>query len=405
MPKNLVIGCDGTWNDPEDETNIHWLTSEAVKDARQLVYYDKGVGTAGDLDAKIGGNFGIGLSENVRQAYAFLLKNYEPGDAVFLFGFSRGAFTVRSMAGFMRLVGRLRSPELIEQAYIYYRVHEPGEDDSFFERILRPEVGAPMPIRFLGVFDTVGSLGLPFEISGRAPDLRRTPWARAGSLVTRWLDELGDRVRRPIKGFHDTRLGDQVEEAAQALAMDERRGFFTPTLWTEAPGEALKCDPTGRFLQVPQAVSQVWFAGSHIDVGGGDTAIARSGRLSNIPLLWLAERAEAAGMRFRAGFLEQLREWRDSLATAAQNDPWSERWERLHRQTGVRWADRPIGNASRRAADPTGMHWPLVATPETIHSSLTKRRGQMVTILGEGGVRRSELYEPENLVPEMIETA
>ena len=163
MPKTIVVGCDGTWNDRASETNIHWLTRESVSDEGQLVYYDEGVGTAGDFDEKIGGNFGVGLSANVRQAYAFIRDNYEPGDAVFLLGFSRGAFTVRSLAGFMRRVGRLGSADVIDDAYVYYRVHEPGEDDSFFERLLRPEIGAPIPVRFLGVFDTVGALGLPFE--------------------------------------------------------------------------------------------------------------------------------------------------------------------------------------------------------------------------------------------------
>lgn len=404
MPKTLVVGCDGTWNDPASETNIHWLTSEAVRDDRQLVYYDEGVGTAGDFDAKIGGNFGVGLSENVRQAYGFIRDNYAPGDAIFLLGFSRGAFTVRSLAGFMQLVGRLDSEELIGQAYVYYRVHEPDEDDGFFERWLQPEIGAPMPVRFLGVFDTVGALGLPFEIPDKAPDVRETPWARAGSLVGRWLDGLGNRVRRPIKGFHDTRLGDHVEQAVQALAIDERRGFFAPTLWTEAPGRALRRDAGGGAVMVPQTVRQVWFAGSHMDVGGGDVETPRAERLCNLPLLWLAEQAAAAGMRFREGFLEELRGWSAGLATAAQHDPWNERWERLHRQTGLQAGPRPIGNRARRSADPSGARWPLVSTPEAIHRSLALRRGRPVAVRREGGEAR-KAYDPANLVPEMIERA
>jgi hypothetical protein len=403
MPKTLVVGCDGTWNDRASETNIHWLTHEAVEDERQLVYYDEGVGTAGDFDAKIGGNFGVGLSKNVRQAYKFIRRHYEPGDAIFLLGFSRGAFTVRSLAGFMQLVGRLDSDEIIDDAYVYYRVHEPGEDDNFFERWLRPRVGEPVPVRFLGVFDTVGALGLPFEIPDKAPDVRETPWSKGGSLFVGWLDQLGDRVRRPIRGFHDTRLGGQVEEAAQALAIDERRGFFAPTLWTQAPGQALKRDAGGATVTVPQAVSQVWFAGSHMDVGGGDTDTPRAERLCNIPLLWLAERAAAAGMRFREGFLEELRGWSRDLATAAHHDPWSERWERLHRKTGLEAVARPIGNPARRAADPTGTRWPLVETPEAIHASLARRRGRTVTIRREIGGESAATYNPANLVAEMIE--
>jgi len=400
MAKTLVVACDGTWNDRTSETNIHWLSDAAVADDRQLVFYDPGVGTAGDFDAKVGGNFGVGLSANVRQAYSFIREHYQPGDAVFLLGFSRGAFTVRSLAGFMRLVGRLESADAIVDAYVYYRIHEPGEDDTIFERWFRPEIGGPLPVRFLGVFDTVGALGLPFELEDKAPDVRDTPWAH----VARWLGELGDRVRRPVKGFHDTRLGDQVETAAQALAIDETRGFFVPTLWTSAPGTALKQGETGQTFQVRQSVEQVWFAGSHIDVGGGDTTTPRAERLCNLPLLWMAERAAAAGMRFRPGYIEDLRAWTAGLATAAQHDPMTEKWRALHAKTGIRPAPRPIGNAARRAASREGGHWPLVETPEAVHHSLRQRLGRTVVVEGEAG-SVEQRYAPANLPPELIASA
>lgn len=399
MPKTLVVACDGTWNDRTSETNIHWLTKEAVADDDQLVYYDEGVGTAGDFDAKLGGNFGVGLSTNVREAYAFIREHYQPGDAVILLGFSRGAFTVRSLAGFMHLVGRLDSAAAIESAYVYYRIHEPGEDDNIFERWYRQKIGGPMPVRFLGVFDTVGALGLPFEIEAEAPDVRQTAWAR----ITGWLDELGDRVRRPVKGFHNTRLGDQVEAAAHALAIDETRGFFVPTLWTAAPGTALKEGETGEPFSVRQTVDQVWFAGSHIDVGGGDTTTPRRDRLCNLPLLWMAEHAAAAGMRFRQGFLEELRDWSRTLATAAQHDAMTAKWRRLHEKTGVQPAVRPIGNPARQRASASGRIWPLVETPEAIHHSLRDRLNQRVAIKGEGGQETVAPYAPPNLVLDLIQ--
>jgi uncharacterized protein (DUF2235 family) len=398
MPKTLVVGCDGTWNDPASETNIHWLTQAAVRDDRQLVFYDAGVGTAGDFDAKVGGNFGVGLSENVREAYAFIRDHYEPGDAVFLLGFSRGAFTVRSLAGFMQLVGRLGSADAIEDAYVYYRIHEPGEDDNIFERWFRPAIGPAMPVRFLGVFDTVGALGLPFEIEDKAPDVRETVWGR----LSGWLDELGDRVRRPVKGFHNTRLGDQVETAAQALAIDETRGFFVPTLWTAAPGKALKRGETGDSFEVRQSVDQVWFAGSHIDVGGGDTTTPRPERLCNLPLLWMAEKAAAADLRFADGFLDELRTWSGTLATALQHDPMTEKWRRLHTKTGIAPVVRPIGNPARRAASRGGRRWPPVETPEAIHHSLRRRLGQRVVVRGEAG-ETTTAYAPTNLVETLIE--
>lgn len=401
MPKTLVVACDGTWNDRTSETNIHWLSKEAVEDERQLVYYDRGVGTAGDFDAKIGGNFGVGLSENVREAYTFIRKNYAPGDAIILLGFSRGAFTVRSLAGFMALVGQLTSADAVESAYVYYRIHEPGEDDNIFERWYRPKIGGPLPVRFLGVFDTVGALGLPFDINAEPPDVRETAWAR----VVGWLDELGDRVRRPIKGFHDTRLGDQVEHAAQALAIDEARGFFVPTLWTAAPGTALKQGETGDTFRVRQSVEQVWFAGSHMDVGGGDTTTPRAERLCNLPLLWMAERAAAAGMRFCAGFLDELREWSRTLVTAAHHDSMTAKWRDLHAKTGVEPALRPIGNPARRQASTGGRIWPLVETPEAINHSLLGRLNQSVRVKGEGDTERTAVYDPPNLPRAMIQPA
>ena len=232
MPKRLVVCCDGTWNDPQDETNIHWLSQNIVDDgAEQLVFYDEGVGTEW-YNEQAGGIVGAGLSRNVRQAYRFIRKHYQPGDDVYAFGFSRGAFTARSLCGFMELVGYLEHEDDIKDAYRFYRINEPDQVPNLFERLFQPKSVGPITIKLNGVFDTVGSLGLPFEISDDAiqpeDDSLRERIKSAGLGALDWF---GDRLRRPITRFHDTRLGASVEHAYHALAIDEARAMFAPTLW------------------------------------------------------------------------------------------------------------------------------------------------------------------------------
>jgi len=272
MSKNIVLLADGTWNDgAESNTNIHWLNTHLLSNDSQVVFYDTGVGTDW-YNNKSGGALGLGLSRNIRQLYLSLIKVYEPGDAVYCFGFSRGAFTVRSLCGFVNLVGNIGSIEEddIESAYHYYKIHEPGELDNWYEQWKKPKSNGEIPIRFIGVFDTVGALGVPFEIEDEI-------WkAEAGSRAERiknkllgWVDKLGDRLRRPITGFHDTTLGDNIEEAYHAVAIDEERALFPPTMWTKAPGNSWRLDLKSKRLAVPQKVEQRWFAGVHSDVGGG----------------------------------------------------------------------------------------------------------------------------------------
>jgi len=408
MPKSLVICLDGTWNTPEDQTNIHWIHDRAVESDDQWLYYDRGVGTAGWLDDKIGGNLGWGISANVAQAYAFIWNNWRAGDDIFLFGFSRGAFTARSLCGFIKLVGKLQALDDLDDAYKYYRIHEPWEDDNFFEAWLKPQVGETIPIRFLGVFDTVGALGLPFEIADRRTDARETPiWNTLSDRLRNWLDRLGDRLRRPVKGFHDTTLNDIVEEAYHALAIDERRSFFRPTLWTQAPGQASKRGESGDAFQVRQTVEQVWFAGSHIDVGGGDTRGRLETRISSLPLLWMCDKAAAAGMRFEPGFLQLLRDHASDMALAPQHDSMSRKWERMHARLGGVPQDRPIGNAARRRVNPAGDFYPVIETPESIHRRVADRLGQSVSIRpadGEQGAQRTlqQIYQPKNVSRGMI---
>ncbi|MCW2986193.1 MAG: Peptidoglycan binding protein [Conexibacter sp.] len=274
--KSIVIACDGTWNRPDQishgtvaPTNVTKIAL-AVPDAdgegrEQKLFYEPGVGTR-PLEHLRGGAFGIGISRNIRDCYRFLAKCYAPGDDLYLFGFSRGAFTARSIAGLIGNCGILQPEHVdrVDDAYRLYRNHDaPTRPSGIEARVFRRMYAYDdVPIRFVGVWDTVGALGIPTGVL-------RLPW-----LTKRWA-------------FHDVRLGAHVRTACHALAIDERRGPFAPTLWTRQ-------DPR----PADQTLDQVWFSGVHCDVGGGP---GQPG-LAEIPLLWMAERAAQAGLAFKDGW-------------------------------------------------------------------------------------------------------
>ncbi|WP_410565280.1 DUF2235 domain-containing protein [Amycolatopsis sp. cmx-4-61] len=270
MPKRLVICCDGTWNTLRQPapTNVGQLQrAVAPADAagtEQRVYYREGVGTGKLWDHLTGGAFGVGLSKKVQDAYRFVVDNYEPGDELFFFGFSRGAYTARSTVGFIRNCGVLRPDEAgrLEEAYGLYRDRDRDTSgpDSPRARDFRATYAREdqTPIRFVGVWDTVGALGIPLS-GGRLLHL----------LNKRWQ-------------FHDMKLTSIVQSAFQALAVDEHRKSFSPAVWepSTAGGDRIR--------------EQVWFAGAHSDVGGG----YRQPALSNLALRWMVDRAEQCGLVF-----------------------------------------------------------------------------------------------------------
>ncbi len=275
--KRLVLCCDGTWNTPDRRVDGHPCPTNVTKIAlsvaarsrgvRQVVYYHPGVGT-GRWGRLAAGVFGWGLSGNVQDAYQFLVDNYEPDDELFLFGFSRGAYTVRSLAGLVRNSGILRrgNAHRVGEAWSLYRnsADEPG---GVAATLFRRTYSHEPRIRFIGVWDTVGALGVPI-------------------LGPRWFSPVGRWLNRHNQ-FHDTQLSARVDGAFHALAIDEHRGPFEPTLWHQQP------DATGQVLK------QVWFRGAHCDVGGGSADTC----LSDITLLWMAERAREYGLAFSPGVL------------------------------------------------------------------------------------------------------
>lgn len=254
--KALVVCCDGTWNTPDQQggpTNVTKMARAILPRTAtgdpQLVYYDEGVGTGNALDRFLGGTLGIGLGENVKQAYRFLALNYEPGDRIVMFGFSRGAFTVRSLAGLVNLVGLVHKGDLDRMAdvWAYYRTRpdERGAAPVDAGRMAGRDPGVDL----LGVWDTVGSLGIPGNVFGR--------------------------VGRRRHEFHDVTLGRKTRRAYQALAVDEHRRNFMPAVWdTSAVGPG-------------QDVDQAWFVGAHSNVGGGYP----DPLLSDQTFVWMVDKA------------------------------------------------------------------------------------------------------------------
>jgi uncharacterized protein (DUF2235 family) len=273
MTTRLVVCCDGTWNTPDAgsgsvprPTNVTKLalsiTPVDQAGTRQCVYYHQGVGTS-RWDHMRGGAFGSGLSDNVLDAYHFLIDNYEDGDELWFFGFSRGAFTARSVAGLVRNCGVLRRQNLdrIDEAFALYRSRAESPRGTA-STLFRHAYSYEPRVRFIGVWDTVGALGIPVP-------------------STRALQPLVAFFNRHL-AFHDTDLSTHVDGAFHALAIDEQRKAFLPTLWTQQPGAG------------DQVLEQVWFSGVHSDVGGGYKA-AESG-LSDIALLWMMEKARGFGL-------------------------------------------------------------------------------------------------------------
>lgn len=272
--KRLAVFIDGTWNVEDNNTNVwrmYSLCSSTADDGcQQVCYYTKGVGTA--YGSKIrGGWFGEGLSHIITEAYGWLISRYQEGDEIFVFGFSRGAYAARSLAGFIALCGIIKPGSPIGIGELFDRSQK-GEASRTLYRLLELQSGdtlenlsllerwmikysVPAKVTMVGVWDTVGAL-------------------------------------RGQKGYLETGLRIPIENAFHALAIDEHREKFTPTLWTinthlDRPAERPHRDIAN--------VEQRWFVGSHANVGGG----YNSDLLPQLPLRWLMRKASSLKLTFR----------------------------------------------------------------------------------------------------------
>ena len=270
--KNIIICCDGTGNDfGLENSNIVKLFSCLKKeDSEQIVYYDPGVGTPSTynsfnpLTRKLkyifGAAFGYGLSDNILQAYKFLMKNYNDGDDISLFGFSRGAYTVRAIAGLVHTCGLMHrhNENLLPEAIRIYDDRSNNVNEAF-----KTTFGRAVKIHFLGLFDTVSSVG--------------------------W-------VYSPTK-MRATANNSSVANVRHAISLDEKRAFFRQNTW-------------GKKHRSNQDVKEVWFAGVHSDVGGG-YPLSRSA-LSNIVLEWMIVEAQQKGILFDR--LEEAKKMVESIS-------------------------------------------------------------------------------------------
>lgn len=251
MKKRIIVCLDGTWNSPDkgkEDTNVEKIYKMLPKQLDQTTGYFPGVGTKNNtIDKFTGGLFGVGVSDNIRLAYEFIAKNYNLGDDLYIFGFSRGAFSARSLAGLISVSGIPKEwdSKKGKESWRYYRLGQKKrkytQRGRKLEDFLKAACHHDIPITCVAVWDTVGSLGIP-------------------SRYLNW-------IARSKFAFHDTQLGDLVENALHAIAIDEKRRPFSPTFWTARPEEAEK---------FKARVRQVWFAGVHSNIGGSyeDTGLS-----------------------------------------------------------------------------------------------------------------------------------
>ena len=278
MPKNIIICCDGTGNQfGRDNSNVVKLYSVIQKaPGEQIAYYDPGVGTNQPTGLGLawkttfrkimGLATGYGLYQNIYEAYSYLMENFEPGDQVYLFGFSRGAYTVRVLSGFIRRLGLLEKgcQNLIPYAFhIYGKTRQKIDPENGKKKLdndlangFRARFSRKCPIKFIGIWDTVSSIG----------------------YFGNW------------KSYPYTANNSNVETIRHAIAIDERRAFYAQ-------------NKLGR-QNWDTDVKEVWFTGVHSDVGGSYSE-EESG-LAKIPLQWILNEARVAGLKIDVGQYEEI---------------------------------------------------------------------------------------------------
>lgn len=366
MARRLVICCDGTGNEiKENQSNVLKFFRVLKKDKAQIAYYDPGVGTLSDggawsrLRSEAKGIFGLatgyGLDANILEAYRFLVRNHRPEDTIYLFGFSRGAYTVRVLAGFLHMVGLLEPEQenLCGYALTAYKRASEKDDFSIAWRVNEVLAARRVTIRFMGCWDTVGSVIIPRPDRFYIPSFETLPYTQ----------------RNP-----------SVQVFRHALAIDERRRMFRHFTWEEP--QLFKTNPFVKDEKAtPQDVRQVWFAGYHSDIGGGHPE-PESGA-AKIPLQWMMDEAGEHGLTFRPEMARRLvlgRNPKNSSRNYVAPDPHGE----LHDSMRPGWAV---------IESILGLHHPFneprhIPEDADIHPTVRERRTHK-----SGG----RAYRPENL--------
>lgn len=408
-PKKLIVCCDGTWQNRDSgwvkgtfkepnghmaiPTNVTRIT-RAIKpldqnEHPQVVYYQAGVGTGFSIvDHVLGGGTGEGLSENIREAYGFMSDNYTEGDSLFLVGFSRGAFTARSIGGLIGGIGLLNK-HAMEYFYAIFKDWENAGKEGYTPWISKqipsfkidPPRSSEVPdiqeylsryrsklvhlrltrevkITAIGVWDTVGALGIP-----------TTPWLQAIGLPD-FIHEYK---------FLDTTLGNHIEHAFHGLALDEQRASFAPTLWSKPPGCTTQ-------------LKQVWFPGVHSNVGGAYEDMSTS----DVTLAWM---------------MSQLRPWIEFYPNYMRDEHLKNvAWYKQHPPAHM-WGSGRVYNSlegitalgGKKARTPKQYYrtdyWsgkqtdePLRETNESMHMSVRARQ-----MLGGFNIDQKTRYSPDSL--------
>ena len=380
--KRIAIFFDGTWDDgtnPGDatKTNVYKLynavKAEDATGVKQIPIYITGIGTenaretsedgAPDFRNFVKGAVGLEVSDKIQSAYRQLVEQFSPEDEIFVFGFSRGAFQARSFAHVVTHYGVLPEDRISEFPRIWrHYLHNRTEKQDRELKNIRAITHWPQRVRCLGIWDTVGNLGIPY----------------LGGL----------RFNRRFR-FHNSHLNSQIDVALHALAIDECRGPFSPTLWTKKKNQK----PSG-----DQIVEQVWFAGSHVNVGGGYSDCG----LSDITLIWMAERvAETTGLSFELGAdlkpdpLGRQYDSQQGFYRLGRGFPFV-RLIQQNMKAVPRWRRLLLG--------PWRTNWVpenRVTINESIHESARTRLGKKVRICQSGNpddLGHEEEYHPQNLV-------
>jgi len=306
MPKNIVVFSDGTGQDGggEHNSNVYKLFNLILdRSSRQVSFYDKGIGTGW---RKATGNIGgRGFGKNVRECYRFIFDNYQVDDRIFLFGFSRGAATIRSLAGFLHLFGILpksRGP-LIEKAWIIYKIKNKDRRKNKADNFIKNNHTMWAKVHFMGVWDTVAALGLPNT--------------RLDHVIDRFIPH----------GFHDFDLSESVTHAYHALAIDDVRRSFHPVFFYPPATDV-------------QTLRQVWFMGMHTDVGGGYDET----ELSDIVLEWMVQHAVKHGLH-----IYHNKKRKPGLCTPDPNglmhDSRDKRWKKIVFPAEPRFWKEKVGEA------------------------------------------------------------